>query len=1089
VKEITTQPIRASFLSVDDSCWYQAVTLTERLNSLRALPSHHILDTTLAERKLNEWKAQSAFSKGIEFAERLATDSLTEDEFLTLLGEPIEAVQQRTPVPEWLKQLDEILAASEDLAENWTGDEAPPKLSLLNVIDIFIKAGVDRLQTALAEFTDEYNNIPFNTATIAGTFVPHLVKPLLTILNRTLVLEMNVARLQERLHGDTPQERFENFIRQARRKSNLVSLFEEYPVMAHQILLVISRWQAYSLEFLRHLCTDWEDICTAFSPLEDPGNLVEVVGGAGDTHRGGRSVLILKFSSGLQLVYKPKSLAVDVHFQDLLIWLNERGFQPAFRTTKLLDCKSYGWSEYITAQSCQTQEGVIRFYERQGGYLALLYELNATDFHYENLIASGEHPMLIDLEALFHSNAMMMGVEQTDVAFDVIHASVMRVGLLPQRIFRSAANQGLDISGLGGREGQKTPRPVLQWENIDTDQMCVVRKHATMGGQQNRPKLGDKEVDLFDHGSAIVAGFTRMFRLLMEQRDAFMAGPLQSFAHDEIRCIMRPTALYGSMLGESFHPDLQRDALDLDRHFDHLWLPTGLFPHFKKLIPFECSDLLVGDIPMFTTRPDTRDIYSSRGECIADYFKQSSFDFVKQTLRDLNENDLKRQVWFIEASIASTLLGKGSSSWKRPSINIPTGKEVTRERLTEAARAVGDHLCDIALRDEQGANWVGLSLLSENEWILTAAMPDLYSGNAGILLFLSYLGAMTGEERYTEIAKAAYRTMCKQIENSKDVITSIGAFDGWGAIIYVLTHLGVLWNDPALFAKAEEFARKIPALIEQDQAFDVLAGSSGCILSLLALYEVAPSPIVLDIAIKCGEHLLANTQQTHSGVAWKSPLSTFEPLAGFSHGVAGQSLSLLRLAALSDDERFRKLALDALAYERSIFSPEEQNWPDFREPDNDEELALQAKEGRKFMATWCHGAPGIGMSRLAALRYIDDEKMREEISIALDTTVKKGFGLNHSLCHGDLGNIEALLLATQILDEPQYHEQLKYFSHLIIESIEIDGWLTGIPRGVESPGLLTGLAGIGYELLRLAKPEHVPSVLVLASPILGNDYA
>jgi len=36
------------------------------------------------------------------------------------------------------------------------------------------------------------------------------------------------------------------------------------------------------------------------------------------------------------------------------------------------------------------------------------------------------------------------------------------------------------------------------------------------------------------------------------------------------------------------------------------------------------------------------------------------------------------------------------------------------------------------------------------------------------------------------------------------------------------------------------------------------------------------------------------------------------------------------------------------------------------------------------------------------------------------------------------------------------------------------------PQAVEIPGLIAGLAGIGYELLRLAEP--VPSVLALAPP-------
>jgi lantibiotic modifying enzyme len=138
------------------------------------------------------------------------------------------------------------------------------------------------------------------------------------------------------------------------------------------------------------------------------------------------------------------------------------------------------------------------------------------------------------------------------------------------------------------------------------------------------------------------------------------------------------------------------------------------------------------------------------------------------------------------------------------------------------------------------------------------------------------------------------------------------------------------------------------------------------------------------------------------------------------------------------------------------------------------------------MVAWCHGAPGIGLSRLASLRYIDDATTREEITIALKTTLAQGFGRNHSLCHGDLGNLETLLTATSILDEPEYHEQLERFTAMLFESIEDAGWITGVPQGVETPGLMTGLAGIGYELLRLAAPERVPSVLLLAPPTSQN---
>src|SRR5207244_1635914 len=83
-----------------------------------------------------------------------------------------------------------------------------------------------------------------------------------------------------------------------------------------------------NLEFLQRLSADWPEIRAALRAGDDPGAMVAVDGGAGDGHGGGRSVMILSFRSGFRLVYKPRPLAADRHFQDLLAWLNERGDHP-----------------------------------------------------------------------------------------------------------------------------------------------------------------------------------------------------------------------------------------------------------------------------------------------------------------------------------------------------------------------------------------------------------------------------------------------------------------------------------------------------------------------------------------------------------------------------------------------------------------------------------------------------------------------------------------------------------------------------------------------------------------------------------------
>ena len=73
-------------------------------------------------------------------------------------------------------------------------------------------------------------------------------------------------------------------------------------------------------------------------------------------------------------------------------------------------------------------------------------------------------------------------------------------------------------------------------------------------------------------------------------------------------------------------------------------------------------------------------------------------------------------------------------------------------------------------------------------------------------------------------------------------------------------------------------------------------------------------------------------------------------------------------------------------------------------------------------------------------------------------------------------------MAAQRLADDVWHERARRTAARVAASLERHGPRCGLPLGVESPGLMTGLAGIGYGLLRLAAPEAVPSVLCLEPP-------
>jgi lantibiotic modifying enzyme len=201
-------------------------------------------------------------------------------------------------------------------------------------------------------------------------------------------------------------------------------------------------------------------------------------------------------------------------------------------------------------------------------------------------------------------------------------------------------------------------------------------------------------------------------------------------------------------------------------------------------------------------------------------------------------------------------------------------------------------------------------------------------------------------------------------------------------------------------------------------------------------------------------------------------------LGGFSHGAGGIGWALLRLSAASGRPHFAEAGRRAIAYDRSLFDASTANWRDLRK-DTHENAA-----GRTY---WCHGAAGIGLGRLGTLDLIDDDATRAEIGTALTTTLRSGFRGNHCLCHGDLGNLELLSLAARHLGGPDVHQPLHRVLSNVLEDIASAGWRCGVPLGAETPGLMTGLAGIGFGLLRAARGDQVPSVLLLEPPMTPAD--
>lgn len=1082
----------------------KASTIAERLMSDFIPVNDEQFKSKLSELRLEKWRLEVSGSDHKFFERLLVWEGLDLNMAQHLIG-PVRKIDN-TVLPSWAKTLEEIIEHATVFRENVRRSSKADQYRFLDQNEPlpFEEILVPMVQYAsqrLANRTGSANQQLSNKA--HGQLERSLLKVLSDYSSFTLYLEFSVFRiaqqspldrLLEKVQKNVRCDLYRNFVEQMLR-GGLTSLFSEYAVLGRLMATLINLWVETNTEFLLHLAQDQGRIKRSFNNGNALGQVTDINSMLSDPHRGGHTVMALTFSSGLKLVYKPKDLSMEETYSDLLIWFNEHHIPLQFKVLKVINQFTHGWVEFVEHHPCKDELEAARFYKRAGMLTCLVYVLEGNDCHYENLIAYGEYPVLIDVETLLHPR-VRPNVDTINnarnLANEKIKYSVLRTGLLPKWEVKHFDKVAYDLSGLGIHEDIEAYSDIIKWGHLNSDSMALTWKQVAKTPKANAPFLNDKPLKPDDYLDEIIDGFELMYRYLMERRETFLASndsPLKQFDRQEVRFLFRDTTEYEAILCKLRYPERLRDGADWSITLETLkriLISSNTKPLCYSIIKAELRAMTQLDIPFFTASTAFDSLHLEDGQTIPNFFIRSSFDSVKERWATLNETDLRQQIAYIRETFSSkTTKWEGISIGARNlEIDLDSLEPVSPQELVDKAISIAEELKQYAIVARDGsATWIAPEYIHQvKRYQVQPLGNDLYSGICGIALFLAALERVTLNGTFRDLALGALKPLREKLNDSESnrrllKHMGLGGIAGLGSVIYAMVLISQLLDESTLIEDAKRASTSITLdAISSDDKLDIIAGTAGTILGLLVLYQVIKDQALIDRLVACGQHLLMSRAKSATGYRAWITIKNNPPLTGFSHGAAGIAYALLRLYEVTTDMALLDAAREAILYEASVFCAKEGNWPVLKKD-------VQHEDNTKFMNAWCHGAPGICLARLGGLSILNTPDICRDIETALKTTLRFGvWGADH-LCCGNLGRIDVLLTAAQMLKRIEILDIAYKWAKLILTKAERKGHFilnSDLYPGIHFPGFFQGTSGIGYELLRLARPDIIPSVLLLA---------
>jgi type 2 lantibiotic biosynthesis protein LanM len=860
------------------------------------------------------------------------------------------------------------------------------------------------------------------------------------------------------------------------RVDGLGAINREYPILGEYLSATVDKWLTVTAELLTRVFEDRLSISETFG-LPTDARLVGVRSDISDVHRGGRTVAILSFAvpadNGLRkLVYKPRDMRMDAAYHWLIGQLNASVTDlPPLKHLTVLCRANYGYEEYVPHQVCSNPAELQRFYYNAGRLIAIMHVLGCNDCHNENVIAHGDQLVLVDAETVLQGTPRRGIPDDGASAREILDArlaeSVLRIGMLPQWFFVQGERHPRDVSALGTAAPETDTETRHGWQALNTDGMVageVVRPARLSGaspvsiGTPNR---------LVDFGYAVCAGFVAQLGRVVDDKQSWLrddSGFLARFDDLRSRFVRRPTWTYQWMLDQLRSPVAMGGSAARERELSRLSKPDQPGPGGEDdaILAAERAQLLQLDVPYFEQCVSGTDLVIDDAIVAPGFFAYSGLASARRRIESLDADQAELQLALVRGLLAAKFRRAHRSQPRQSAHSIAAVEFPSSHVRREAAFAAGEVLLDSCVTDSNGTiEWLGIDSAPDLERSCYGPLgPSLYSGRAGIAVFLATLADMDPDRARAESYRAAATAALSDILRILKTPNAVADQQWWwrdqplglaGSGGQLLTALSLRRMLPEVQTALSHGLDGLVDALEPDQLAadddtDIIFGCAGLIGPLLMI----GTPRATELARAAGMRLV-ETQADDGG--WIAPAIADRALTGFSHGASGRAAALARLAAVSGNEHCYEAAVQAVKYERSQFDSCERNWPDQRGAEGDGEPS--------FMLSWCHGAPGIALARLCMRATpLWDAAVEHDLATA-STATTAPVPIDNSLCCGRMGRAAVLRMADRRGGTSRWRSATVDLEAAAIASMRTE---RGFDFG-DVHGLFQGAAGLGLALL------------------------